>query len=111
MFFSDPWLSAYRCSLRPRFGTIYILLLLLLHSLISVDSRSFHHEIEVRSPDIDPYWYVGRGVRPIGRFGKRHLKNMTNLQPQLSTIIAMILKHLKKHERLDLEKVFEAKNW
>lgn len=23
-------------------------------------------------PEIDPFWYVGRGVRPIGRFGKRH---------------------------------------
>lgn len=22
-------------------------------------------------PEIDPFWYVGRGVRPIGRFGKR----------------------------------------
>ncbi|KAF7691816.1 prolactin releasing hormone 2 [Silurus meridionalis] len=29
------------------------------------------HNVDNRSPEIDPFWYVGRGVRPIGRFGKR----------------------------------------
>uniref|UniRef100_A0A8C5FLY6 Prolactin releasing hormone n=1 Tax=Gadus morhua TaxID=8049 RepID=A0A8C5FLY6_GADMO len=22
-------------------------------------------------PEIDPYWYTGRGIRPVGRFGRR----------------------------------------
>ncbi|XP_031409951.1 prolactin-releasing peptide isoform X1 [Meleagris gallopavo] len=22
-------------------------------------------------PDIDPFWYTGRGIRPVGRFGRR----------------------------------------
>lgn len=22
-------------------------------------------------PDIDPSWYTGRGIRPVGRFGRR----------------------------------------
>ncbi|KAK3515011.1 hypothetical protein QTP70_003240 [Hemibagrus guttatus] len=31
------------------------------------------HNVDNRSPEIDPFWYVGRGVRPIGRFGKRDI--------------------------------------
>ncbi|KAM7096651.1 prolactin-releasing peptide isoform 1-T1 [Ciconia maguari] len=26
---------------------------------------------ESRNPDIDPSWYTGRGIRPVGRFGRR----------------------------------------
>ncbi|GAB0191817.1 prolactin-releasing peptide [Grus japonensis] len=26
---------------------------------------------ENRNPDIDPSWYTGRGIRPVGRFGRR----------------------------------------
>ncbi|XP_041670536.1 prolactin releasing hormone 2 [Cheilinus undulatus] len=54
------------------------LLLLLSSSLSSAHSTTvehdFHivHNVDNRSPEIDPFWYVGRGVRPIGRFGKRH---------------------------------------
>uniref|UniRef100_A0A8C5Q7C5 Prolactin-releasing peptide n=1 Tax=Leptobrachium leishanense TaxID=445787 RepID=A0A8C5Q7C5_9ANUR len=107
MFYSEPWLHF----LRPKFGSICILMLLLLLSLLSVQSRSFNHEMEIRSPDIDPYWYVGRGVRPIGRFGKRYLKNMSIFQPQLSSLIELVLKQLKKQERLDLEKIYESENW
>ncbi|XP_032045866.1 prolactin-releasing peptide [Aythya fuligula] len=25
----------------------------------------------IRNPDIDPSWYTGRGIRPVGRFGRR----------------------------------------
>uniref|UniRef100_A0A8C3JAE0 Prolactin releasing hormone n=1 Tax=Calidris pygmaea TaxID=425635 RepID=A0A8C3JAE0_9CHAR len=27
--------------------------------------------MEIRNPDIDPSWYTGRGIRPVGRFGRR----------------------------------------
>ncbi|XP_051480143.1 prolactin-releasing peptide [Apus apus] len=35
-----------------------------------------HGSMEIRSkdtrnPDIDPSWYTGRGIRPVGRFGRR----------------------------------------
>ncbi|XP_072198238.1 prolactin-releasing peptide isoform X1 [Excalfactoria chinensis] len=33
----------------------------------SMDIRSK----ESRNPDIDPSWYTGRGIRPVGRFGRR----------------------------------------
>ncbi|KAM9189637.1 prolactin-releasing peptide [Mergus octosetaceus] len=26
---------------------------------------------ESSNPDIDPSWYTGRGIRPVGRFGRR----------------------------------------
>ncbi|KAM4606584.1 prolactin releasing hormone 2 [Polymixia lowei] len=41
------------------------------------------HNVDNRSPEIDPFWYVGRGVRPIGRFGKRH---SGGTQPVVSTL-------------------------
>ncbi|KAL0964066.1 hypothetical protein UPYG_G00317900 [Umbra pygmaea] len=25
----------------------------------------------IRNPGIDPLWYTGRGIRPVGRFGRR----------------------------------------
>ncbi|XP_032627397.1 prolactin-releasing peptide-like [Chelonoidis abingdonii] len=27
--------------------------------------------VSVGDPDIDPSWYMGRGMRPVGRFGRR----------------------------------------
>ncbi|NXH22718.1 PRRP protein, partial [Bucco capensis] len=53
---------------------VYMLVLLLSLSFSSGQSRPFKHQIDNRSPEIDPFWYVGRGVRPIGRFGKRQLR-------------------------------------
>ncbi|XP_028352979.1 melanophilin [Physeter macrocephalus] len=29
------------------------------------------HSMELRTPDINPAWYTGRGIRPVGRFGRR----------------------------------------
>ncbi|XP_064025819.1 prolactin-releasing peptide-like isoform X2 [Pogoniulus pusillus] len=55
--------------------TVSILALLVLLSFASGQSRPFKHQIDNRSPEIDPFWYVGRGVRPIGRFGKRQLSS------------------------------------
>ncbi|XP_028290070.1 prolactin releasing hormone 2 [Gouania willdenowi] len=59
-------------------AALTLLLVLLSSSLSRAHSTTvehdFHivHNVDNRSPEIDPFWYVGRGVRPIGRFGKRH---------------------------------------
>ncbi|KAG8432576.1 hypothetical protein GDO86_017002 [Hymenochirus boettgeri] len=42
----------------------------------SLDIRSLYPKMtsaaQRRSdPDIDPSWYTGRGIRPVGRFGRR----------------------------------------
>ncbi|XP_009077612.1 PREDICTED: prolactin-releasing peptide [Acanthisitta chloris] len=55
--------------------TVYMLVLLVSLSFASGQSRPLKHQIDNRSPEIDPFWYVGRGVRPIGRFGKRQLRS------------------------------------
>ncbi|NWW86603.1 PRRP protein, partial [Rhynochetos jubatus] len=55
--------------------TVYVLVLLVSLSFASGHSRPFKHQTDNRSPEIDPFWYVGRGVRPIGRFGKRQLRS------------------------------------
>ncbi|NWI70077.1 PRRP protein, partial [Todus mexicanus] len=54
---------------------VYVLVLLVSLGFASGQSRPFKHQIDNRSPEIDPIWYVGRGVRPIGRFGKRQLRS------------------------------------
>ncbi|XP_035765365.1 prolactin releasing hormone 2 [Neolamprologus brichardi] len=67
------------CVLTSRWLPAALALLLLLSSSFSrahstTVEHDFHivHNVDNRSPEIDPFWYVGRGVRPIGRFGKRH---------------------------------------
>ncbi|XP_032755508.1 prolactin-releasing peptide [Rattus rattus] len=49
------------------------LLCLLLLSLVlpGASSRAHQHSMETRTPDINPAWYTGRGIRPVGRFGRR----------------------------------------
>ncbi|XP_074405037.1 prolactin-releasing peptide isoform X1 [Zonotrichia albicollis] len=51
-------------------------LLLLCLSLPATHGRVLERSVEIRSkenmtPDIDPSWYTGRGIRPVGRFGRR----------------------------------------
>ncbi|XP_029080387.1 prolactin-releasing peptide [Monodon monoceros] len=29
------------------------------------------YSMELRTPDINPAWYTGRVIRPVGRFGRR----------------------------------------
>nr|DBA19950.1 TPA: hypothetical protein GDO54_015705 [Pyxicephalus adspersus] len=33
--------------------------------------RGIDAPLEREDPDIDPSWYTGRGIRPVGRFGRR----------------------------------------
>ncbi|XP_030807805.1 prolactin-releasing peptide [Camarhynchus parvulus] len=46
-------------------------LLLLCLSLPTTCGRVLERSMEIRTPDIDPSWYTGRGIRPVGRFGRR----------------------------------------
>ncbi|XP_062942989.1 prolactin-releasing peptide [Cynocephalus volans] len=46
-------------------------LLLLGFALWGAASRAPQHSMEVRTPDINPAWYMGRRIRPVGRFGRR----------------------------------------
>lgn len=42
-------------------------------------------------PEIDPFWYVGRGVRPIGRFGKRHSQAEALDRGEVKPLVRMLL--------------------
>ncbi|CAJ0938191.1 unnamed protein product [Ranitomeya imitator] len=66
--------------------------------------------MEFQSPEIDPYWYVGRGVRPIGRFGKRQMRNKSSLQPRFIGLFKLILSHLKKQDGLNLDNPLEEES-
>ncbi|XP_059724146.1 prolactin-releasing peptide [Haemorhous mexicanus] len=46
-------------------------LLLVCLSLPATHGRVLERSMEIRNPDIDPSWYTGRGIRPVGRFGRR----------------------------------------
>uniref|UniRef100_A0A4W5NDC0 Prolactin releasing hormone 2 n=1 Tax=Hucho hucho TaxID=62062 RepID=A0A4W5NDC0_9TELE len=66
------------CVLGSRWLMAALTILLLLSTTVTcvhstTVEHDFHivHNVDNRSPEIDPFWYVGRGVRPIGRFGKR----------------------------------------
>uniref|UniRef100_A0A6I8SI08 Prolactin-releasing peptide n=1 Tax=Xenopus tropicalis TaxID=8364 RepID=A0A6I8SI08_XENTR len=46
--------------------------------ILYFDTCLQHHKMYIRNlffsatdPDIDPSWYTGRGIRPVGRFGRR----------------------------------------
>ncbi|XP_038194303.1 prolactin-releasing peptide [Arvicola amphibius] len=51
--------------------TWLLCLLLLALVLPGAPSRAHQHSMETRTPDINPAWYTGRGIRPVGRFGRR----------------------------------------
>ncbi|XP_019347766.1 PREDICTED: prolactin-releasing peptide [Gavialis gangeticus] len=49
----------------------FMCLLLVCLDLPDTDCRIHERSMEIRNPDIDPSWYTGRGIRPVGRFGRR----------------------------------------
>uniref|UniRef100_A0A8C3UEZ3 Prolactin releasing hormone n=1 Tax=Catharus ustulatus TaxID=91951 RepID=A0A8C3UEZ3_CATUS len=51
--------------------TCLLWLLLLCLTLPATHGRVLQRSMEIRNPDIDPSWYTGRGIRPVGRFGRR----------------------------------------
>nr|XP_025960465.1 prolactin-releasing peptide [Dromaius novaehollandiae]XP_025960466.1 prolactin-releasing peptide [Dromaius novaehollandiae] len=48
-----------------------VCLLLACLALRAAEGRLQERSMELRNPDIDPSWYTGRGIRPVGRFGRR----------------------------------------
>ncbi|KAM6900398.1 prolactin releasing hormone 2 [Xenentodon cancila] len=109
---------ARRCVLTRRWLTAALVLLLLLSSSLSCAhsttvEHDFHivHNVDNRSPEIDPFWYVGRGVRPIGRFGKRHssvgVLGRGGVQPVVRTL-ELLLNSLRNKENLG--KVYDGED-
>ncbi|XP_055473011.1 prolactin-releasing peptide [Psammomys obesus] len=65
---------------------VWLLCLLLLGSVLpGACSRAHQHSMETRTPDINPAWYTGRGIRPVGRFGRRRtvLRDVAITKPGL----------------------------
>ncbi|CAL1596841.1 unnamed protein product [Knipowitschia caucasica] len=103
--------------LRRRWSLLMTLLLLLsactrlcrAHS--TTVEHDFHivHNVDNRSPEIDPFWYVGRGVRPIGRFGKRHSVE-EDMQPVLRTLL-LLLNNLKSRRQMDQVPMDTEQDW
>lgn len=62
-----------------------------------------HQLLWIPGPEIDPFWYVGRGVRPIGRFGKRQLKSSRGSLRPLSRHLDFILNALWEQKVSDTE--------
>ncbi|XP_029003497.1 LOW QUALITY PROTEIN: prolactin releasing hormone 2 [Betta splendens] len=98
------------CVLTSRWLPAALALLLVLScSFSSAHSTTvehdFHivHNVDNRSPEIDPFWYVGRGVRPIGRFGKRHSSvealGSGGMQPVVR-VVHLLLSSLRNKETL-----------
>ncbi|KAG8442817.1 hypothetical protein GDO86_011579 [Hymenochirus boettgeri] len=106
-----PCHRAHQWSSKPKLCSLYIFLLVMSLSIISAQSSYFNYQIDKRSPDIDPYWYVDRGVRLIGRFGKRQLKLKSTLQPKLRFLLEQFLDHLKKHGVLQINKIHDDITW
>uniref|UniRef100_A0AAY4DNP6 Prolactin releasing hormone 2 n=1 Tax=Denticeps clupeoides TaxID=299321 RepID=A0AAY4DNP6_9TELE len=96
-------------------GTAALALLLLLSLTAGcVQSTTVEHDLHIvhnvdnRSPEIDPFWYVGRGVRPIGRFGKRQTAG--GLRHVLSSL-ELLLSTLRDKENLRSALAPEEPDW
>uniref|UniRef100_A0A3P8VTH3 Prolactin releasing hormone 2 n=1 Tax=Cynoglossus semilaevis TaxID=244447 RepID=A0A3P8VTH3_CYNSE len=97
-----------------------VLLLLISCSFSSAYSTTVEHDFQIvhnvdnRSPEIDPFWYVGRGVRPIGRFGKRHSSvgslSSGGIQPVIRTL-ELLLHSLRNKQNLENVLNGEDRDW
>ncbi|XP_049629702.1 prolactin-releasing peptide [Suncus etruscus] len=56
-------------------------LVLLSLPLWGAGRRGPPRSMDIRTPDIDAAWYTGRGIRPVGRFGRR--RDALEHDPQL----------------------------
>ncbi|EPY86126.1 prolactin-releasing peptide [Camelus ferus] len=63
-------------------------LLLLGLALRGAASRAHQHSMEIHTPDINPAWYTGRRIRPVGRFGRRRAALRDVLKPGLRCLPA-----------------------
>ncbi|KAF1372929.1 hypothetical protein PFLUV_G00255060 [Perca fluviatilis] len=107
------------CVLTSRCLPAALALLLLLSSSTAHSTtveHDFHivHNVDNRSPEIDPFWYVGRGVRPIGRFGKRDSSvealGSGGMQPVLRTL-GLLLSSLRNKENMGEMLDGEDRDW
>ncbi|XP_029110871.1 prolactin releasing hormone 2 isoform X2 [Scleropages formosus] len=105
------------CARRPSLATLtaaYAALLLLSASVACARGSTLRHELHTghnvdnRSPEIDPFWYVGRGVRPIGRFGKR--QNTSGGLGPLAGTLELLLGSLRGKELRGLAKTLAGEN-
>ncbi|CAM9294971.1 unnamed protein product [Lampetra planeri] len=103
-------------------GAALLLLPLLLSSCRVSGAHSttvehdFHivHNVDNRSPEIDPFWYVGRGVRPIGRFGKRYSSMETLGSRDMQPFVKMferLLDSLRNKENFGKVLQEEDRDW
>ncbi|XP_007895075.1 prolactin-releasing peptide [Callorhinchus milii] len=69
-----------------KLAAIYMIMLLLSVNARAAQSRGLSHQIDNRNSEIDPFWYVDRGVRPIGRFGKRQVKSNRSPRPAVNNL-------------------------
>ncbi|XP_051738723.1 prolactin releasing hormone 2 [Ctenopharyngodon idella] len=104
-----------KCLIGSRLGTVAFLLLLILsatetsaHGTTVEHDLHIVHNVDNRSPEIDPFWYVGRGVRPIGRFGKR--QSGGSLQPVVKSL-ELLLNTLRNKESLQNALAQEDSDW
>ncbi|XP_031439995.1 prolactin releasing hormone 2 [Clupea harengus] len=113
MLSAGPEIPTGRCSFRYRRGMVAFAVLLFLsvtvtyaHSTTVEHDLHIVHNVDNRSPEIDPFWYVGRGVRPIGRFGKR----VTDSGNVLSSL-ELLLTALREKEDLRSTLAQEESEW
>ncbi|XP_061614042.1 prolactin releasing hormone 2 isoform X1 [Phyllopteryx taeniolatus] len=108
-----------RCGL-PASLALVLVLVLLLFSPCSLSGahrttveHDFHivHNVDNRSPEIDPFWYVGRGVRPIGRFGKRHSSVEVMGDVPVVRMLELLFNSLRNKENLDKVLQGEDRDW
>ncbi|XP_057599858.1 prolactin-releasing peptide [Hippopotamus amphibius kiboko] len=69
-------------------GAWLLCLLLLGLALRGAASRAPQHSMEIRTPDINPAWYTGRRIRPVGRFGRRRAALRDGPKPGLQHLPA-----------------------
>ncbi|KAG9348019.1 hypothetical protein JZ751_004039 [Albula glossodonta] len=101
-------------SRRLRVRAVFTFMLLVSATMTSALSTTleddFHivHNLDNRSPEIDPFWYVGRGVRPIGRFGKR--QTSSGLRPAVSHL-ELLLQSLRDKDVRSLDKILAGRDY
>ncbi|XP_050825402.1 prolactin-releasing peptide-like [Gopherus flavomarginatus] len=54
-----------------RLAACFTYLLLICLALPKAECQLHERSMEIRDPDIDPSWYMGHWMRPVGRFGRR----------------------------------------
>ncbi|KAJ8419173.1 hypothetical protein AAFF_G00006720 [Aldrovandia affinis] len=104
------WRSRRNVSARAVFTLLLLLSASMTCALSTTLEDDLHivHNLDNRSPEIDPFWYVGRGVRPIGRFGKRQASS--GLRPAVSHL-ELLLHSLRDKDVWSLHKILAGEDY